>query len=876
MLYLSDEATRALETMSRTFHLTMNTIVQAAWALMLSRYSGEQDVAFGAIVSGRPADLQDVDAMVGLFINTLPVRIQASSQDRALEWLKKLQTRQAEMRDFEFSPLIKVQGWSDVPAGISLFDTIFMFENYRKDMPLEEMGGDLKISNVRWFERVSYPLVALAIPGEKFMLRIIYHRSRFERETIVRMLGHWRRLLEGMVANPQARLSDLPMVTEKERQQLLVDWNATTTDYPREHCIQELFEMQAAQTPDTVAVAFEGRVLTYDVLNRRANQVAHFLRAQGVGPETPVAICMERSLEMVVGLLGILKAGGAYLPLDPDYPEERLTFMLEDTRAALLLAHQKLIEKLPEHNARVICLDSEWQHFADENEANPAATTVPENLAYIMYTSGSTGRPKGTTVPHRAVVRLVRNTNFASLSADEVLLQFAPVSFDAATLELWGSLLNGGKLAVFPAHTPSLEELREVLQLEQVTTLWLTAGLFHQMVEKHLDGLRGVRQLLAGGDVLSVAHIKKVMRELPHCQLINGYGPTENTTFTCCHPFTGESELGHTAPIGRPVANTQVFILDSTMQPVPIGVAGDLYTGGDGLARGYLNRPELTAEKFIPSAELGVGSREWRMRNAECGVDNEYSELRIPNSELGTPKSEFRIYKTGDRAKYRADGTIDFLGRTDFQVKIRGFRIELGEVEAMLAQHPAVRNAVVMAREDEPGAKKLVAYVIADDAQKVSTGELRSRLQESLPDYMVPSAFVMLETFPLDANGKVDRAKLPAPEGVRQVETEFVAPKSEIEQTVAKIWREVLKIDKVGLHDNFFDLGGHSLALIQAHSKLKAALSKDIPMVDLFKYPKVSALAKYLSDESPQQNGTQQAQTRAEKRRAAMQRRIVS
>ncbi len=452
-----------------------------------------------------------------------------------------------------------------------------------------------------------------------------------------------------------------------------------TRNQQKYKCIHQLFEAQVEQTPDAVAVVFEHESLTYRQLNSRANVLAHHLQTLGVGPEVLVGICMERSLEMIVGLLGILKAGGAYVPFDPAYPTERLRYMLEDAGVQVLLTQARLVESLPKHNARMVCLDTDIE-ATQQSENNPINCVTPDNLAYVMYTSGSTGKPKGVSVIHRGVVRLVKGTEYANFSTQEVFLQLAPISFDASTFEIWGSLLNGGRLAVMPPHTPSLQELGQAIEQYQVTTLWLAAGLFHLMVDSQLSSLKNVRQLLAGGDVLSVSHVKKALQELKGCILINGYGPTENTTFTCCYALTDPTQVGNSVPIGRPIANTKVYLLDEKLQPQPIGVPGELYIGGDGLARGYLNRPDLTNEKFIP---------------------NPFS------NELGE-----RLYKTGDKARYLPDGNIEFLGRIDNQVKIGGFRIELGEIEAVLTAHPALRQAVVLAREDAPGDKRLVAYVV--------------------------------------------------------------------------------------------------------------------------------------------------------------------
>ncbi len=814
--FVSEETTAALQALAGAQRLTLNTILQGAWALLLARTSGEDDVLFGTVVAGRPAGLEGVEDMVGLFINTLPVRARIDPRAPLSGWLQRLQAEQAEMREYEYSPLTEVQGWSDVPGGVRLFESIFLFENYRKDASLEEVCRTLEVSDVRWFERHSYSLAAVAIPGPRLSLRLIYATEHFSATAVERVLGHWRVLLEGIVGDPGARLADLSILAPEERRVLVEEWSGTRTDYPRDRCIHELFEEQVRRSPDAIAVTFGSGGLSFGELNRRANRLGHHLRRLGVGPDVGVGLCAERSLEMVVALLAILKAGGAYVFIDPDYPPERVAFMLAESQAHVLLTEERLAASLPKVGARVIRLDADRDACAAESDLDPENLTVPENLAYVVFTSGSTGRPKGTCIPHRAVVRLVRDTDFAVMTGEDVFLQFAPISFDASTLELWGSLLNGARLALFPAGKASLEDLGRVVREEGVTILWLTAGLFHQMIERHAEGLVGVRQLLAGGDVLSAAHVKRALDELPGCTVINGYGPTENTTFTCCHRMTESAGLAQTVPIGSPIANTTVYLLDRRMEPVPIGVPGELYTGGDGLARGYLGHPELTAERFVPDP-------------------------------FGPPGS--RLYRTGDRARRLADGTIEFLGRDDFQVKIRGFRVEPGEIEVALADHPAVRNAVVVAREDAGAEKRLVAYLLCTDGSGPRTEDLRAFLEERLPTHMVPSAFVVLDAFPLTPNGKVDRRALPEPAVHRSgLATTFAAPEADTELRIAAVWREVLGLPEVGVHDNFFDLGGHSLHLIRVHEKLAQEVGRAVSMVDLFKYPTIRALAAHLED----------------------------
>lgn len=517
----------------------------------------------------------------------------------------------------------------------------------------------------------------------------VYSTELFKSATIARMAGHYQILLTGIAADPDRSFALLPLLTPTERHRIVVEWNETRTDYPRDTCIQQLFEAQVDADPDAIAIVFGEQRVTYRELNRRANQIAHHLRSLGVGPGLLVGICVKRSLEMVVSILGILKAGGAYVPLDPNYPQERLAFMADDARLSVIITHEHLVQRLPACQAERLCIDTDWRQLARHSTENPVCPVTAEHLAYVMYTSGSTGIPKGASITHRSVVRLVKETNYAGLTAAEVFLQYAPISFDAATLELWGSLLNGGVLVVPPPHNLSLSELGEMVREHGVTILWLTAGLFHLMVDECLEDLRTVRQLLSGGDVLSVPHVTRVLATLKGCTLINGYGPTENTTFTCCYPMTSVEQIGASVPIGRPIANTSVYILDRHLQPAPVGVPGELYTGGDGLARDYHNRPGLTAEKFI--------------RN---------------------PFGEGRLYRTGDLVRYLPDGNIEFLGRIDNQVKVRGFRIELGEIEAVLERHPAVQQAVVLALADQDGDKRLAAYLtLSPEVAATGAGE---------------------------------------------------------------------------------------------------------------------------------------------------------
>jgi amino acid adenylation domain-containing protein/non-ribosomal peptide synthase protein (TIGR01720 family) len=807
-IQLSAAGTERLRTLARRHQLTLNTLVQGAWGVLLSRYSGEDDVVFGATVSGRPAALPTVEAMVGLFINTLPVRVKVAPDQALVPWLRSIQERQVEQRQYEHSALAQVQAWSEVPAGQPLFESLLAFENYPVEPPAGQGAAGVRVVGAHFAERTNYPLTVTAVPGSRLSIGILYDRQRFAEEAVGRMLRHVATLLEGMAARPEAPVSDLPMMTAGERSQALVEWNATARPYPRQS-IPQVFEAAAAAAPHAVAVVFARERLTYGELNRRANQLAHRLRGLGVGPSSRVGICLERSLEMVVGLLGILKAGGAYVPLDVSYPPERLAFMVEDAALSVLVTQERLRSKLPMHGATVVLLDVERERLAQESAGNPASGVVPEDLAYVTYTSGSTGVPKGVEVTHRGVLRLLFGVDYVELGPEARVLQMAPVSFDASTLEIWGALLHGGRCVVFPERVPTAFELGEVIETEGVDTMWLTASLFNAIVEEAPEALGGVRQLLIGGEALSVPHVRQGLERLPGTRIINGYGPTESTTFTCCYEIPRPlPEWAKSIPIGRPISNTRVYVLDGRMQPVPVGVAGELFIGGDGLARGYLGRPELTAERFVPDPFA---------------------------QEVGG-----RLYRTGDLVRYLSEGRIEFLGRADHQVKVHGYRIELGEVEAALADHAGVRHVAVVMKGG-PTEKRLVAYVVPAEAAPAAA-DLRAYAKGRLPDYMVPSAFVTLDALPLSPNGKVDRRALASrPEEGAPPEQAYEEPRTRAEQTLTRIWGEVLGVARVGIRDNFFELGGDSILSIQIVARAREAGMR-LSLKQIFEHPTVAEL----------------------------------
>ena len=815
---LTRNATQALQALARQHRLTMYTLVQGAWAVLLQRYSGETDVVFGEVVSGRPAELAGVEAMMGVFINTLPVRVRVSPESLLIPWLKQLQEQQVETRQYEHSPLVQVQRWSQLPPGTQLFDSLLVYENYPVEAFLKERTQALSIEGLVTFQAANYPITMTVAPGSELAFNIKYDGTRFDRATIRRMLNHTRTLLEAIAANPEQRLADFPLLTAEERTQLLLQWNDTATGYPQGQVLHQLFAEQTERTPDAVALIFGQERLTYRELNRRADLLAAYLYRLGVGPEGLVGVCMERSIEMVVGLLGILKAGGAYVPLDPAYPSERLAFMLEDARLGVLLTQERLVETLPGHTAQVIRLDSDWHLIETPGDAPPNAPATSDNLAYVIYTSGSTGKPKGVAITHRSAVTLVHWAS-EQFSAEELsgVLAGTSIIFDLSVFELFVPLSVGGAviLAENALQLPELPAAGEVRLINTVPSAMTELIRTNSVPET-------VRVINLAGEPLARKLVQQIHAQTNVERVLNLYGPSEDTTYTTCGMMERDKERGVT--IGRPIAETQIYLLDEQLQPVPVGVIGELCIGGEGLARGYLGRPELTAEKFIA---------------------NPFSSA-----------PGMRLYRTGDLARYLPDGQIDFLGRADHQVKLRGFRIELGEIEAVLSQHPSVHQSIVMVHEDAQGEKRLVAYIVNAEAPAVPH-ELRSFVKQKLPAYMVPHVFVTLAELPLTPNGKVDRRALPAPDapGEELSGSGDDAPRTPTQEMLAGIWCEVLGLKQVNLSDNFFDLGGHSLLATQLSSRLKEAFRVELPLRKIFETPLLLELAELIDEARRSEDG---------------------
>ncbi|HYO13129.1 MAG TPA: amino acid adenylation domain-containing protein, partial [Thermoanaerobaculia bacterium] len=800
--------TEEIKDWARRNHITLSTLVQGAWALLLSRLSGEEDVVFGVTVSGRPPALPGVEAMLGCFINTLPVRARIPPGETVLPWLQGLQADQNELRRHEHSPLVQVLGWSDVPRPTPLFESLFVFEGF-----METVSEGV-------FQRTNYPLVLVAGPDREMVLRIDYELERLPPAGVARLLGHLQTALLSFVREPGRRLDEIDILTVAERRQLLARPGRAAFDASL--CLHRLFEARAAREPDAPAVTFEGESRTYGELNARANRLARSLRRLGVGPDVRVGLCVDRSFALVEGILGILKAGGAYVPLDPRYPASRLELIAEDSGLGVLVTTGDLRGAVPGFVGTLVCLDELGPKLAAESAEDLEGGATPESLAYVIYTSGSTGRPKGSLLEHRNVTRLFAATEaWFRFDERDVWTLFHSFAFDFSVWEIWGALLYGGRLVVVPYWVSrSPEAFRDLLARERVTVLNQTPSAFRQLVEADRQAAGGplgdLRLVVFGGEALEPASLSPWFDRYGDRRplLVNMYGITETTVHVTYRPLSREdlAEAGR-SPIGVPIPDLAVHVLDRHGNLQPAGAAGEMYVAGAGLARGYLGRPELTAERFVPDP-------------------------------FGAPGE--RLYRTGDLARRLPDGGLEYLGRIDHQVKIRGFRIELGEIEAALASHPAVREAVVLAREDATGDRRLVAWVVPRGGEGADPSALRSFLKDLLPDYMIPAAFVDLPALPLTDHGKVDRRALPEPVAAPLAagDAEPSAPRTPVEELVAGIWSEVLAVETVGRDDNFFDLGGHSLLATRVVSRLRETLGADVSLREVFEAPTVAELAR--------------------------------
>lgn len=821
VLDLPRELTSRLSALAKDERVTLSSLISTAWAILLSRYSNEDDIVFGYTVSGRPPDLEGSEDMVGLFINTLPLRAKIDETRSFLALLKDVHGKALEIRDYEYSLLTDIKACSSIKGRQSLFDSIVVFENY----PSESISieGDFSISDFTVTEITNFDLTVLVSPGEQMNICIEYARDLFEDSTIERMISHLQNLLENIAANPKAQVCNLTMLSEDEMNQVLIEFNDTDSDFPKDKSPYQLFEEQVDRTPEKTAVTFGDNSLTYRELNEKVNQLAHYLRKKGVGKETMIGLMLERSLDMIIGILGIQKAGGAYIPMDPEYPRPRLEYMLEDTKAPVLVTQSALLERISKRPTNTVVLDTDWDKISLESKDDPSPLSTPENLSHIIYTSGSTGIPKGVMIEHRNVTAfLYWCMEEFFFDEYEEMIASTSICFDLSVFEFFLPLITGAQVII----------LKSSLDIDDYLKNY-TATMINTVPSalKHFLSVTNTRHRIKtinlAGEPLKLDLVQGAYEKLDVDIIRNLYGPTEDTTYSTNFRVPRDSD--RQPLIGRPISNTKAYILDKYLNPVPIGVIGEIYLAGAGIARGYLNAPEKTTQRFIP---------------------NPFSILE-----------DNYLYRTGDLGRYLPDGNIEFLGRVDYQVKIRGNRIELGEIEARLSTYEGIKDCVVVDKDDKEGDKYLVAYYVSQ--KDISITDLRSYLKETLPEYMVPSRFVHLESLPLTPNGKIDRKALPEPEGLRpEMESIYVAPRNDIERILVEVWENVLGIDKVGIHDNFFDLGGHSLLIMKVLAKMQ--LKYPIGVQDFFDYQTVAELTQIISERMEDVDVTRQGDTISE------------
>jgi amino acid adenylation domain-containing protein len=821
----SDHLTAQARQLCRQEKVTLFMTLLAAFQVLLSRYAGEYDIAIGTAIANRSRkEFRDV---VGLFANTLVMRTDLSGNPTFPEVLKRVQQvafGAYKNQDVPFDQLVSEIEFERDLSRTPLFQVMMLLQNVDHaktfDLPGLHLEEFTPVSPAAKFDlTLEFIESPNAMRGD-----LSFASELFEPQTARRLVDQLQSLLDQVTVNPDCRISEISLLTDFERQQLLLDWNATEVEYPQVF-VHEDFERQAAQTPHCVAVEHDGQYLTYAELNRRANQLAHYLKKLGVGPETLVGICMERSFDMVVGLMAILKAGGAYVPLDPSYPRERLRYMVEDSRPAALLTQESLEDQWSFYQGRIVKTDKDWNFIQKESEEKPKVTSSLDNLCYVIYTSGSTGTPKGVQITHRALTNFLSSMrNKPGITREDVLLAETPLSFDIAGLEIYLPLVVGARLRIL-GRAAGANGVRLSNELGiGITIVQATPASWQIALEAGWKGTTGLK-VLCGGEALSLDLAKKLVSRSNF--VWNMYGPTETTIWSLIEEL---KELGDGIALGKPIANTSVYVLDNYLEPVPVGVRGELYIGGDGLARGYRGRPELTADRFIPNMFA---------------------------SQRGD-----RLYRTGDVVRWRNDGTLEFLGRADYQVKVSGHRIELGEIENALAECDGLMQSVVIVHEEDTGEKRLVAYFVPNHKEDVSMDRIRASLKTKLPAYMVPSEFMVIDSLPLSPNGKLNRRALPQPGAFRQrTANQFSNPTTKLEKKIAHIWQEVLRCDQVSVDDNFFDIGGDSLRSVRVHNQLTQSLNLQIDLVELFQFPTIRSLARHLEPDPKQTQDSAQLAT---------------
>ncbi len=828
---LDAELTTGLKALCRKSDATLFMGLLAVYATLLSRYSRQEDIVVGSVIATRKR--RELESLIGFFLNNLVLRVTMNNNlsfEELLQQVRQTLLEAYQHQDIPFAHLIQALQPERNTSYSPLFQAVLVLENVPAE-PLELPGLTLTPLEIESMTADYDLTLSIMESNQELVGKFIFNADLFDSATIARMCDHFKALLQGILADPKQQLSNVSLLTEAERHQILFEWNNTAHPFPQDKCIHQLVEEQVEHTPDAVAVVFGSQQLTYRELNRRANQVAHYLKKFGVQPEVLIGVCVDRSLEMIIGILGVLKAGGAYVPLDPTYPEERLAFMIQDTEMPVLLTQKKLLTDLPHTTAKIICLDHEWDTIAQQSQEAPARQITPDNLAYVIYTSGSTGTPKGVLLAHRGLCNLAQAQirKFAVQPGDRVL-QFVSFSFDVATSDVFTALCSGATLCLVSkeALLPG-PGLLDIFRNLAITHVEIPSPILKLLPSSDLPDLRVI---IVGGETCPPELVGKWA---PGRRFFNAYGPTETTV---CATAAECTDAAQKPPIGRPLDNIQVYLLDAALQPVPIGVPGELYIGGVGVAKGYLHRPDLTMQAFI---------------------SNPFDQ-----------RPESRLYKTGDVARYRSDRNLEFIGRVDYQVKIRGFRIEVEEIEAVLKANSMIDEAAVIVRETKSGDKQLLAYVTAQAEQTMDVDSLRTELKATLPDYMLPSAFIRLEHLPLTPNGKIDRRALPTPD---VAQTPVVAhggtPVTPFEKRVAEIWQATLGLEQIGIQANFFEIGGHSLLAVQIHQTLQAGFGQHVKLTDIFQYPTIQSFAQYLSQPAHDAGAVEPDQAEKRKDRAA-------
>ncbi|BAY65339.1 amino acid adenylation domain-containing protein [Calothrix brevissima NIES-22] len=806
-----------IELISSKYQVNIADVLLACWLILLGKITGKSDLCVGIVGDGRK--YAELEQALGLLSKYLPIACHLPGEIKFSEILQQIHNAVDNAREWQ-----EYFTWEDSLKSVDFCPVAFEFAELKENYSV----ADLSFSWVKYYSCIDKFKIKLTCLHQKDALitELHFDEQLYNIEDIKTLSEQFEILLQDAIAHPETPISRLNILSDRELQQLLVEFNHTRVNQPLDRCIHQLFEEQVKRTPDDIALVFEAQQLTYTQLNTRANQLAHYLRSLGVGAETLVGLYVELSLDTIIGLLGILKAGGAYIPLDPNYPHQRLAQMLADAQVQVLITQQQLLKQLQEHPPKVLCLDADSAIIAQQSYENPQTEVKPENLVYVLFTSGSTGKPKGVAVEHRQLCNYLQGIGAKIDFSD--CRSFAHVATFAADLGntmIFPALCGSGCLHIIsPERTTNPEALGEYFHRHNIDCLKIVpAHLAALLTTGQSPEILPRKRLILGGETCSWQLIAQIQQLAPDCQIFNHYGPTETTVGALTYPIEEIRVDCATVPIGKAIANTQIYLLDSYLQPVRIGVPGEIYIGGDSLARGYLNLSELTREKFIPHP-----------------FNNSQSD---------------RLYKTGDLARYLPDGNLEFLGRIDDQVKIRGFRIELEEILLTLQQHPAVQQAIVCSREDVPGDKRLVAYIVFQPKSSIpQSSDLRAFLKEKLPEYMVPSAFVKLKSLPLTANGKIDREKLPAPEQIAsELVATFVAPRNQTENAIAQIWREILGVERVGIYDGFFELGGHSLLATQIISRIRQTLQVELSLRQFFDTPTVADLAVMVAQNLAQQ-----------------------